>query len=155
MIEARGVNHIGIAVRSLDEHRDYYENVLGAEYEGVEEVGSQGVKVAFYRLGPASSPVRLELLEPTRADSAVAKFLEKRGEGVHHVAYTVEDIETRLAELADAGVALVDETPRPGAHDMRIAFLHPKATGGVLTELCEPRAGGSGGPVGEPGAGSP
>jgi methylmalonyl-CoA/ethylmalonyl-CoA epimerase len=139
MIEAQGVNHIGIAVRSLDEHRDYYEKVLGAEYEGVEEVGSQGVKVAFYRLGPASSPVRLELLEPTREDSAVAKFLEKRGEGVHHVAYTVDDIETRLAELAEAGVALVDETPRPGAHDMRIAFLHPKATGGVLTELCEPR----------------
>jgi methylmalonyl-CoA/ethylmalonyl-CoA epimerase len=138
MIEARGVNHIGIAVRSLDAHRTYYEEVLGAHYEGVEEVPSQKVRVAFYRLGPEESPVRLELLEPTADGSPVARFLEQRGEGVHHVAYTVDGIEDRLRELAESGIRLIDETPRPGAHDTRIAFLHPRATGGVLTELCEP-----------------
>lgn len=139
MIGATGVNHIGIAVRSLDEHRRYYEDVLGAAYEGTEEVVSQKVRVAFYRLGPKESPVRIELLEPTSPDSPVARFLEKRGEGVHHVAYTVSDLETRLAALAEAGVGLIDRTPRPGAHGNDIAFLHPKSTGGVLTELCEPR----------------
>ncbi|MEJ2504626.1 MAG: methylmalonyl-CoA epimerase [Gemmatimonadota bacterium] len=138
MIEARGVNHIGIAVRSLDAHRHYYEDVLGARYEGVEEVASQKVRVAFYRLGPAQSPVRLELLEPTADDSSVARFLERRGEGVHHVAYTVDGIEGRLRALAEGGIRLIDESPRPGAHDTRIAFLHPASTGGVLTELCEP-----------------
>lgn len=143
MIEARGVNHIGIAVRSLDEHRDYYERILGAEPEGVEEVPTQKVRVAFYRLGPATAPVRLELLEPTSDDSPVARFLAKRGEGVHHVAYTVDDIEERLRDLAEEGVGLIDEAARPGAHHMRIAFLHPKSTGGVLTELCEPAPEGS------------
>lgn len=138
MIEASGVNHIGIAVRSLDAHRPYYEGVLGAVYEGSEEVPSQKVRVAFYRLGPASAPVRLELLEPTAEDSPVAKFLEKRGEGVHHVAYTVADINERLRQLGESGIQRIDESARPGAHDMRIAFLHPKSTGGVLTELCEP-----------------
>jgi methylmalonyl-CoA/ethylmalonyl-CoA epimerase len=138
MIEARGVNHIGIAVRSLDSQREYYEGVLGAHYEGAEEVPSQKVRVAFYRLGPAEAPVRIELLEPTADDSPVARFLERRGEGVHHVAYTVDGIEERLRDLAESGIRLIDETPRPGAHDTRIAFLHPRSTGGVLTELCEP-----------------
>ncbi len=141
MIEASGVNHIGIAVRSLEEHRAYYEDVLGATFEGVEEVPSQKVRVAFYRLGPEAAPIRLELLEPTAADSPVSAFLEKRGEGVHHIAYTVSDIEARLRELGEAGIRRIDETSRPGAHDMRIAFLHPKSTGGVLTELCEPADG--------------
>ena len=138
MIQATGVNHIGIAVRSLDDHRAYYEGVLGAVYEGTEEVESQKVRVAFYRLGPAESPVRLELLEPLSTDSPVAKFMEKRGEGVHHVAYSVADIDARLRELGEAGIQRIDDTARPGAHQMRIAFLHPKSTGGVLTELCEP-----------------
>jgi methylmalonyl-CoA/ethylmalonyl-CoA epimerase len=85
MIESRGVNHIGIAVRSLAAHRDFYERVLGATFEGVENVPDQKVRVAFYRLGPGSTPVRLELLEPTSEDSPVARFLEERGEGVHHI----------------------------------------------------------------------
>lgn len=144
MIGASGVHHIGIAVRSLAEHRPYYEDVLGATYEGTEEVPSQKVRVAFYRLGPAASPVRLELLEPTAAESPVGKFLEKRGEGVHHVAYAVSDIDERLRELGEAGIRRIDERSRPGAHDMRIAFLHPKSTGGVLTELCEPGDGPQG-----------
>lgn len=138
MIEARGVNHIGIAVRSLADHREYYQDILGATYEGTEEVASQKVRVAFYRLGPAAAPVRLELLEPTSDDSPVARFLEKRGEGMHHVAYTVAGIDDRLRELGEAGIRRIDERARPGAHNTRIAFLHPESTGGVLTELCEP-----------------
>lgn len=134
MIEASGVNHLGIAVKAIADHQEYYQRVLGAVFEGVEDVPQQKVRVAFFRLGP----VRLELLEPTDPTSTVAAFLEKRGEGLHHVAYTVADLPTRLAELKSAGVRLIDETPRLGAHHMQIAFLHPKSTGGVLTELCEP-----------------
>lgn len=142
MIEASGINHIGIAVRSLDEHRAYYEDVLGAVYEGTDDVPSQKVRVAFYRLGDGAAAARLELLEPTASDSPVARFLEKRGEGIHHVAYTVADLDERLRELSAAGVRLIDEQSRPGAHGMRIAFLHPKGTGGVLTELCQDGSGG-------------
>lgn len=134
MIQAKAVNHLGIAVESIDKHREFYEQVLGAAFEAIEEVPSQKVRVAFYRVGD----VRLELLEPTDPTSAVAGFLAKRGEGLHHVAYTVDDIETRLAELKAGGVRLIDESPRPGAHQMRIAFVHPKSSAGVLTELCEP-----------------
>jgi methylmalonyl-CoA/ethylmalonyl-CoA epimerase len=138
MIQARSLNHIGIAVRSLDAHRDYYERVLGAVYEGTEEVASQKVRVAFYLVGPGDGGVRIELLEPTSDDSAVAKFIEKRGEGVHHLAYTVDDIDARLDELKQGGIGLVDQAARPGAHNTRIAFLHPKSSAGVLTELVEP-----------------
>jgi methylmalonyl-CoA/ethylmalonyl-CoA epimerase len=134
MINAKAINHIGIAVKSIDEHRTFYEQVLGAEFETIEEVPSQKVKVGFFRVGD----VRLELLEPTDPSSSVAGFLEKKGEGLHHVAYTVDDIEERLAELKSGGVRLIDETPRPGAHHTRIAFVHPKSSGSVLTELCEP-----------------
>src|SRR5208283_1412415 len=94
----------------------------------------QKVRVGFFRVGE----VRFELLEPTEAASSVTAFLEKRGEGLHHVALTVDGIEARIAELKQAGVRMIDEAPRPGAHHMRIAFLHPKSTFGVLTELCEP-----------------
>jgi methylmalonyl-CoA/ethylmalonyl-CoA epimerase len=140
MIDAKAINHLGIAVTDLEQERDYYETVLGAKFEGVEEVADQKVKVAFYLVGPAGAEVRLELLEPTSDDSPIAKFIEKNGGrgGMHHVAYTVENIEKRLAELKEKGVRLIDETPRSGAHHTKIAFLHPKASNGVLTELCEP-----------------
>jgi len=138
LLEARGVNHIGIAVRSLAEQRPFYEGVLGARFEGVEEVADQKVRVAFYALGDAGSPVRLELLEPTAPDSTIALFIEKRGEGLHHVAYTVDNIEARLAQLKSRDVRLIDQAPRAGAHGTKIAFLHPKASMGVLTELCQP-----------------
>ncbi len=141
MIHAKAINHIGIAVRSIDAHRAYYEQTLGARFEGIEEVPAQKLRVAFFALGPEGHQVRLELLEPTSPDSSVAAFLDKRGEGLHHVAYTVRGIHDRLAELRDAGVELIDQQPRPGAHHTRIAFLHPKSTGGVLTELCEPQGG--------------
>jgi methylmalonyl-CoA/ethylmalonyl-CoA epimerase len=134
MIDAKAVNHLGIAVASIEKHREFYEKTLGAAFETIEEVPSQKVRVAFFKLGD----VRLEVLEPTDPTSTVAAFIEKRGEGLHHVAYTVNDINQRLAELKAAGVRLIDETPRPGAHHMQIAFLHPKSSAGVLTELCEP-----------------
>jgi methylmalonyl-CoA/ethylmalonyl-CoA epimerase len=138
MIEPRAVNHIGIAVRDIDAHRDYYTRVLGARYEGEEVVSDQKVRVAFFSVGSQEHPVRLELLEPTDPTSPVAKFIEKRGEGMHHIAYTVNDIQARIDALKSEGVRMIDETPRGGAHNTKIAFLHPGASAGVLTELCEP-----------------
>jgi methylmalonyl-CoA/ethylmalonyl-CoA epimerase len=138
MRPVKAVNHIGIAVRSIEAQRSYYEGTLGAEFEGVEDVPDQKVRVGFFRIGE----VRLELLEPTESGSTVAAFLEKRGEGLHHVAFTVAGLEERIAELKKEGTRMIDEVPRPGAHHMRIAFLHPKSTSGVLTELCEPAQGG-------------
>jgi methylmalonyl-CoA/ethylmalonyl-CoA epimerase len=134
MTPVKAVNHIGIAVRSIDAQRSFYEGILGAVFEGVEDVPDQKVRVCFLRVGD----VRLELLEPTDPTSTVAGFLEKRGEGLHHVALTVAGIEDRIAELKQSGVRMIDDAPRPGAHHMRIAFVHPKSSFGVLTELCEP-----------------
>jgi methylmalonyl-CoA/ethylmalonyl-CoA epimerase len=139
MTPVQAVNHIGIAVRSIEAHRPFYEGALGAVFEGTEDVADQKVRVGFFRIGE----VRLELLEPTDPASTVAAFLEKRGEGLHHVAYTVAGIEDRIAELKRSGVRMIDDAPRPGAHHTRIAFLHPKSTLGVLTELCEPVGGRS------------
>ena len=127
------INHIGIAVKSLENSIPFYRDQLGMTFEGTEEVTEQKVKVAFLQVGES----RIELLEPTSADSPVAKFLEKNGEGIHHMAYEVTDIEAALAELKEKGVRLIDEKPRHGAHGSLIAFLHPKATGGVLTEICQ------------------
>lgn len=127
------INHIGIAVRSLETALPLYRDVLGMEFEGSEEVADQKVKVAFLATGES----RIELLEPTSPDSPVAKFLEKNGEGIHHIAYEVDDLASALAELKQREIRLIDQGPRCGAHGTRIAFLHPKATGGVLTELCQ------------------
>ena len=137
MKSVRAINHIGIAVRSIEAQRPFYEGTLGAVYEGIEEVASQKVRVAFYRIGD----VLLELLEPSDPSSTIAAFLEKKGEGLHHVAYTVDDIKYRIAELKQGGLRMIDDKPRPGAHHMQIAFLHPKSSNGILTELCEPPAG--------------
>ena len=134
MSPVKAINHIGIAVRSIDAQRPYYEDLLGAAFEGVEVVPDQKVRVGFFRIGD----VRLELLEPTDPASTVAAFLEKRGEGLHHVAFTVERIEARIAELKRSGLRMIDDVPRPGTHHMQIAFVHPRSTFGVLTELCEP-----------------
>ncbi len=130
----RSINHIGIAVRSIDEMRAFYEDVLGARYEGEETVPDQGVRVGFFLVGD----VRLELLEPIDDESPVARFIERRGPGLHHIACAVDDLDARIAQLKTRGVRLIDEDARSGAHHMRIAFLHPKASGGVLTELCQP-----------------
>ncbi len=133
-MSAEKINHIGIAVKNLEASTPLYRDVLGMTFEGTEEVAEQKVRVAFFSTGES----RIELLEPTTPDSPVAKFLEAKGEGIHHIAYEVADIETALAKLKSEGVRLIDDKPRGGAHGTRIAFLHPKATGGVLTELCEP-----------------
>lgn len=136
MQTVKSLNHIGIAVNSIDEQKAYYEDTLGAEFEGIEEVANQKVRVAFFRVGD----IRLELLEPTDPSSSVAAFLEKRGPGLHHLAFTVDDIQARIDDLKNSGLRMIDETPRRGAHAMQIAFVHPKSTHGVLTELCEPAA---------------
>lgn len=127
------INHIGIAVRSIEASTPFYRDALGMAFEGTEEVAEQKVRVAFFAVGES----RIELLEPTADDSPVAKFLEKNGEGIHHLAYEVADLPAELARLKNEGVRLIDETPRKGAHGTLIAFLHPKGTGGVLTELCQ------------------
>jgi methylmalonyl-CoA/ethylmalonyl-CoA epimerase len=133
MEPVKSLNHIGIAVHSIENQRSFYEGALGAEFEGFEDVPDQKVRVGFFRV----SNVRIELLEPTDPASPVTKFLEKRGEGLHHLAFTVDDIQARIAELKESGFRMIDDAPRPGSHHMQIAFLHPKSTYGVLTELCE------------------
>lgn len=134
MSPVKSLNHVGIAVHSIDDQRAFYEQTLGAKFEGCEDVPSQNVRVAFFRV----NDVRLELLEPTDPSSAVAKFLENRGEGLHHLAFTVENIQERIDQLKAEGLRMIDDTPRQGAHHMQVAFVHPKSTHGVLTELCEP-----------------
>lgn len=139
MIETLALHHIGIAVASIEAQRPVYEQMLGLTFEGIETVADQHVKVAFFRFGADESGVRIELLEPISEDSPIAKHLQKRGPGLHHLAYAVEDIEASLESLKSDGVRLIDETPRIGAHGMKIAFLHPRSTDGVLIELCQPR----------------
>jgi methylmalonyl-CoA/ethylmalonyl-CoA epimerase len=125
------LDHIGIAVRSLD-HASIY-TVLGLSVDHVERVESQGVKTAFISVGDAN----LELLEPLRPDSPVGKFIEKRGEGIHHICFRVTNLESHLADLQRKGFRLIDDAPVPGAHGCRVAFLHPQAGNGVLIELSE------------------
>lgn len=129
------VDHIGIAVRSLEETLPFYTDVLQLELLGIEEVESQKVRVAFIKAGET----KLELLEPTSQESAIAKYIEKRGQGIHHVALGVESIEERIHDLKTNGIRMIDEQPRMGAGGANIAFLHPKSTGSVLYELCEKR----------------
>ncbi|MCQ2151004.1 MAG: methylmalonyl-CoA epimerase [Bacteroidales bacterium] len=128
------IEHIGIAVNSIEEALPFYENVLGFECYKTEEVADQKVKTAFLKVGDT----KLELLEPTSPDSTVAKFLETRGPGFHHMAYAVEDgVANALAECGEKSIRTIDTAPRAGADGMNIAFLHPKATQSILTELCE------------------
>lgn len=127
------INHLGIAVHSLEESVPFYRDVLRLEYLGEEAVAEQKVKVAMF----AAGEVKIELLEPASEDSPIAKYLEKKGEGIHHVAYESDDITGELSEMESKGIQLIDKEPRKGAHDMKIAFLHPKSTGKVLTEICQ------------------
>ncbi|HWP99011.1 MAG TPA: methylmalonyl-CoA epimerase [Vicinamibacterales bacterium] len=133
------LDHVAVAVRDLAEALAFYRDALGLEIEGVEEVPSQGVRAHFVDLGG----VRLELLEPLGADSPVARFLERRGPGLHHVTLRVDDIHAALARLRARGVRLIDEAPRPGAHGALVAFVHPSAAHGVLVELKQPAAEGA------------
>ena len=128
------IEHLGIAVKSLEEAIPYYENILGLKCYSIEEVADQKVKTAFFKVGQT----KIELLEPTSEDSTIAKFIEKRGEGLHHMAFAIEDgVANALAEVEAKGVRLIDKAPRKGAEGLNIAFLHPKSTCSVLTELCE------------------
>ncbi|MBP5412643.1 MAG: methylmalonyl-CoA epimerase [Bacteroidales bacterium] len=127
------IEHIGIAVKSLKESIPYYENILGLKCYSIEEVADQKVRTAFFMVGQT----KLELLEPMSEDSTIAAFIEKRGEGIHHMAFAVKELPDVLAEVENKGVRLIDKAPRKGAEGLNIAFLHPKSTGGVLTELCE------------------
>jgi len=129
------IDHLGIAVHNLDTSIEYYTQALGLKCEGREDVASQKVKTAFFAVGD----VHLELLEPTSDDSPIAKFLEKNGEGIHHIAYKVDDIQKQLSLASDQGVRLIHEVPIEGAGNKMVAFLHPKSTQGVLTEFCQPK----------------
>jgi methylmalonyl-CoA/ethylmalonyl-CoA epimerase len=127
------IEHIGIAVKSLDESIKFYEEVLGLKCYAIEEVTDQKVKTAFFQIGQT----KIELLESTDPEGPIGKFIEKRGEGIHHIAYAAKDLTSSLDDLKNKGIKLIDEKPRKGAEGLNIAFIHPKATYGVLTELCE------------------
>ncbi|PRZ00051.1 methylmalonyl-CoA epimerase [Marinilabilia salmonicolor] len=127
------IEHIGIAVKSLDDAIPFYEKVFGLECYAVEEVTDQKVKTAFFKVGDT----KIELLESTDAEGPIGKFIEKKGEGIHHMAFAVDGLNDKLKAAEEAGVRLIDKQSRKGAEGLNIAFLHPKSTFGVLTELCE------------------
>jgi methylmalonyl-CoA/ethylmalonyl-CoA epimerase len=131
------LDHIGVAVESLEKGRGFYE-ALGLGAMTVEEVPSEKVKVGFFEL---ANDARIELLEPTASDSPIAKFLEKRGPGIHHICLKVTDIRAAIQKLKAKGMQLINEEPRQGAHNCLVAFVHPKSTGGILLELSQPAGG--------------
>lgn len=126
------IEHIGIAVENLQEAIKYWENVMGLKCYNIEEVADQKVRTAFLRIGE----VKIELLEPTSPDSTIAKFLEKKGQGIHHIAFAVEDTNSALEEMKTKEIRVLDQQARKGAEGLEIGFLHPKSTMGILTELC-------------------
>ena len=126
------IEHIGIAVKDLKGAIAHYERLLGTPCYAVEEVADQKVRTAFFKVGET----KIELLESTAPDGPIGKFIEKKGEGIHHIAFAVDDLPGALRQVQQAGIQLIDAEPRKGAEGLQIAFLHPKSTGGVLTELC-------------------
>lgn len=132
-MKVKHIEHIGIAVKSLEESIPYYENVLGLKCYAIEEVKDQKVKTAFFKVGET----KIELLESTDPTGPIGTFIEKRGEGVHHIAFAVEDLQAALNKAEEQSIRLIDKQGRKGADGLNIAFLHPKSTGGVLTEFCE------------------
>ena len=127
------IDHLGIAVNSIEEGKNFWTDVLGLEFHGTETVEEQKVTTAFFEVGESE----VELIESTTPDGPVARYIEKKGQGMQHVAFRVEDIDAALKELKEKGIRLIDETPRKGAGGAKIAFLHPKSTSGVLVELCQ------------------
>ena len=127
------IEHIGIAVKNLEESIKYYEEILGLKCYSIEEVKDQKVKTAFFKIGQT----KIELLESTEPEGPIGKFIEKKGEGIHHIAFHVNDLKGALKETENKGIKLIDSQPRKGAEGLNIAFLHPKSTNGVLTEFCE------------------
>lgn len=137
-MKVKKIDHIGIAVSSIEKALPFYVDTLKLELLGIEEVESEKVRVAFLKLGES----KIELLEPTASDSAVATFIEKRGEGIHHVALGVDDIQARIDELKTKGIRMIHEAPKAGAGGALVAFMHPKSAHGVLYELCEKAGAG-------------
>ena len=127
------VEHIGIAVRDLANSGPLFEKLFGSDIYKVEKVESEGVSTAFFQLGET----KIELLEATNPNSSIAKFIDKRGEGIHHIAYDVEDIRAEMKRLSEEGFTLLNEEPKPGADNKLVCFLHPKTTNGVLVEICQ------------------
>jgi methylmalonyl-CoA/ethylmalonyl-CoA epimerase len=127
------INHVGIAVKSLKEQIPFYKDVLGLQPAGTDFVAEQKVNVAMFLVGE----VRIELLEPTSPDSPIAKFIEKKGEGIHHIAYETDNVQSEIKNMTDKNILMIDKEPRTGAHGTKIAFIHPKSSGKVLTELTE------------------
>lgn len=127
------IEHLGIAVKNLDESNELFEKLLGVPHYKTEEVESEGVKTSFFMVGES----KVELLEATNEDSPIAKFIEKRGEGIHHIAYDVENIRTEVERLKKEGFKILNEEPKKGADNKWVVFLHPKSTNGVLVELCQ------------------
>jgi methylmalonyl-CoA/ethylmalonyl-CoA epimerase len=133
VLMVKKIDHIGIAVYSIEKALPFYTDVLNLTLLGLEEVESEKVRVAFLQIGES----KLELLEPTSPESAIATFLEKRGEGIHHVALAVDSIQARINDMKAKGIRMINETPKPGAGGAMVAFMHPKSTGGILFEYCE------------------
>ena len=127
------INHLGIAVNNLDEQIPFYRDILKFEFLGIEEVSDQKVRVAIFQIGE----VKIELLEPTAPDSPIAKYLDKKGPGIHHIAYQTDHIQDQIEQLTNQNINMIDQQPRTGAHQTKIAFIHPKSSGKILTELCE------------------
>ena len=127
------IEHIGIAVKDLEASNALFEKLLGVPHYNTEEVASEGVKTSFFKSGPN----KIELLEATKPDSPIAKYLEKKGEGIHHVAFAVEDIVSEIERLKGEGFVVLNKTPKKGADNKLVAFLHPKGTNGMLVELCQ------------------
>ncbi len=129
----RKIEHIGIAVKDLESSNLLFERLLGVSHYKIEEVANEGVRTSFFKSGPN----KIELLEATKEDSPIAKFLERKGEGIHHVAFAVDDIKAEIARLKAEGFTVLNEAPKKGADNKLVAFLHPKSTNGVLIELCQ------------------
>ena len=127
------IEHIGIAVKDINESNALFKSLFGKKHYKIEDVESEGVKTSFFKMGPN----KIELLEATTKDSPIAKFIEKKGEGIHHIAFAVKDIEAEMKRLEEEGFKLINKTPKEGADNKLVAFLHPKSTNGVLIELCQ------------------
>jgi methylmalonyl-CoA/ethylmalonyl-CoA epimerase len=127
------INHIAIAVNNLEEAAKFYQNVLGLTLSGVEVVTAQKTKVGFFKIGESN----IELVQPAEPDSPLVKFLETKGPGIHHICLEVDDVEAEVKAFLEKGATMVDQKPRPGAHNTKVAFVHPKSSSGVLIELCE------------------
>jgi len=127
------INHIAIAVNNIEEAAKFYQNVLGLNLSGIEMVATQKTRVGFFKIGESN----IELVQPAQSDSPLVKFLETKGQGIHHICFEVDDVEAELKAYLEKGATLIDQKPRPGAHNTKMAFIHPRSSGGILIELCE------------------